>query len=167
MIIATDVQYNEDNNTALAAAVLFEAWADESPKAEYSVLIEGIEPYVPGEFYKRELPCLQRLIKEVPSEVNIDLIIVDGYVSLGDKPGLGCYLFEAMGMTIPIVGVAKSKFHAAKPIEVFRGESKNPLCVTAIGINVKKVAEDVKNMHGGFRMPTLLKRVDSLARGHF
>ena len=45
-----------------------------------------------------------------------------------------------------------------------RGESKNPLFITAEGIEVNEEAELIQNMHGVFRIPTLLKAVDQLSR---
>ena len=49
-------------------------------------------------------------------------------------------------------------------IEVLRGESKKPLYITAKGIDLHKAAEFIQKMHGDFRIPTLLKLVDSLGR---
>ena len=43
----------------------------------------------PGQFYKRELPCILELLKQVNPLPNY--IVIDGYVYLGgdEKPGLG------------------------------------------------------------------------------
>jgi len=49
-------------------------------------------------------------------------------------------------------------------IPVLRGESQNPLWVTAIGIEVGFAAERVKEMAGEFRVPGLLKMVDGRCR---
>jgi deoxyinosine 3'endonuclease (endonuclease V) len=51
--------------------------------------------YVPGQFYKRELPLLRAVIDNLPSRPS--MLIIDGYVWLGatDAPGLGAHLFEA------------------------------------------------------------------------
>ena len=67
-------------------------------------------------------------------------------------------------MTI-VVGVAKRPWRggfAGTPIE--RGDSKVPLYITARGIDLADAAKHVGEMHGPHRTPTLLKRVDRLAR---
>jgi deoxyribonuclease V len=60
--------------------------------------------------------------------------------------------------------VAKTRFEGAPAIEVCRGRSTSPLFVTAVGVAPEEVAERVRSMHGAHRVPTLLKRVDRLAR---
>jgi deoxyribonuclease V len=61
--------------------------------------------------------------------------------------------------------VAKSHsagVQVARP--VVRGTSRRPLWVTAAGIGPDTAADRVRGMHGPFRVPTLLKRVDHLCR---
>lgn len=58
MIAALDVYYDKVRSVGLAAAVVFNAWDDSKPAAEYTAVVEKIEPYVPGQFFRRELPCL-------------------------------------------------------------------------------------------------------------
>ena len=115
-----------------------------------------------GQFYRRELPCILRLIEQLDEAP--DEMVIDGYVTLGKKPGLGQYLFESFGGRIPVVGVAKSRYRTAPGIEVLRGRSKRPLYVTSAGIDPHLAAERIKAMHGPHRVPTLLRRVDLLAR---
>jgi len=93
-------------------------------------------------------------------------VIIDGYVWLGaGRPGLGAHLYEALGQRIAVVGVAKRRFHGAgDAVPVLRGTSQVPLFVTAVGIDPSEAAEGVRRMHGGHRIPTLLKRVDRLSR---
>jgi deoxyribonuclease V len=55
--------------------------------------------------------------------------------------------------------------HGATAEEVIRGRSKVPLNVTAVGIDAAEAAECIRRMDGRHRIPTLLKRVDQLARG--
>jgi deoxyribonuclease V len=64
-------------------------------------------------------------------------------------------LWEALNKSFPILGVAKSKFGSARPVEVFRGLSKVPLFVTAVGIAPEVAAQNVCSMQGAFRIPTL------------
>lgn len=163
MIAALDVHYDEASKTATAAAVVVESWEDAEPVAEYTASCTFSEPYVPGEFFKRELPCLLAVLEKVRETLNV--IVIDGYVTLGDKPGLGMRLWEALPTKVPIVGVAKTRFHSAAAIEISRGESKTPLFITAVGIELADAAEGIREMHGPFRIPTLLKRADQLARG--
>ena len=161
MIAAFDVHYLQ-NGYASAAAVLFSDYGDAEPAAEYSQLLPVTADYIPGEFYRRELPCILTLLgqfNKVPDEM-----VVDGYVMLGNTPGLGQHLFNSFDGKIPVVGVAKSKFEGAGGIEVFRGGSIHPLYVTAAGVDLQKASERIRTMHGDHRIPTLLKRVDALAR---
>jgi deoxyribonuclease V len=48
---------------------------------------------------------------------------------------------------------------------VLRGGSARPLYVTAAGLSADEAARRVRDMHGPYRIPTLLKRVDQLCRG--
>ena len=95
------------------------------------------------------------------------IIVIDGYVWLEEnKIGLGGHLFAALNEKIPVVGVAKTRYKIhSKVREVLRGNSNNPLYVSAIGVGVDEAAKNVKNMHGEFRLPTLLKQVDQICRG--
>lgn len=163
MIAALDVHYDEISKTATAAAVVFDGWDDAEPVAEYTASCACSEPYVPGEFFKRELPCLLAVLGKVRE--TLSLIVIDGYVLLGNKPGLGMRLWEALPARVPIVGVAKTRFQSAAPIDILRGQSNSPLFITAVGIELADAAEGIQKMHGSFRIPTLLKRADQLARG--
>ncbi len=162
MIAAFDVHYLEDGR-ALAAAVLFHRYTDVEPALEGIGTTNVVSQYIPGQLYRRELPGILNLItqfRELPGEM-----LIDGYVMLGSQPGLGHHLFEFFHGRIPVIGVAKSKFRHAPGCEVFRGASKRPLYVTAVGIESSKASERIRSMHGPGRIPTLLKRVDLLARG--
>lgn len=162
MMVSFDADYKDIR--ARVAAVLFEHWQDEAPLNILHAEVEGVVPYVAGEFYKRELPGIIQLIDAIAAP--IDLIFVDGYVSIDAKrKGLGAYLHEYLDRKIPVIGVAKNKFvGATTAIEVQRGSSQNPLQVTAAGIAVEVAARMVQQMHGSFRLPTLLKMTDQAAR---
>ena len=56
MIAILDVDYRDEK--AVAACVIANDWTDAQPAAEFVETILHVEPYVPGEFYCRELPCL-------------------------------------------------------------------------------------------------------------
>lgn len=166
MILVVDLHYKEDDS-AKAVGILFE-WEDKEAREIIIEYLENVEPYVPGEFYKRELPGILKIIERVEFE-KIEAIIVDGHVYVdNDKNyGLGGYLWEQLNQKIPIIGVAKRGFYYNKEtvIEVLRGNSKNPLYVSAIGIDKEIAARQIQIMKGDYRIPTILKKVDSLTRG--
>lgn len=161
-VLALDVLYNDTNNTAQIAGVLFEA--DSSVCiSTYETTLSDIHPYIPGEFYRRELPCLTKLISMV--DTPYDILCVDSYVDLepGHK-GLGRHLYEYFQGKYPVIGVAKTHFHDAEAVEVCRGESKKPLYVTSVGLEITEAVGIVEQMHGSYRIPTHLKKVDMLTR---
>jgi deoxyribonuclease V len=163
MIAALDVQYDDANAAAVCAAVVFTDWSDVGPQSEHVVRTTGVAPYEPGSFYKRELPCLRSILAELPLAPST--IVIDGYVMLGDRPGLGMHLWEALDRRTRVIGVAKTRFHAATAQELLRGGSLSPLYVTAVGLDVGIAAANIAAMAGPNRIPRLLKRVDQLARG--
>jgi len=163
MIAAVDVHYDEAHRVGHAAAVVFEKWEDAEPVGEFVADIDNVDAYIPGEFFRRELPCLLAVLAKI--DAKLDVVIIDGYVRLNEKPGLGEHLFEALGRNVAVVGVAKTKFVGAPAIEVLRGGSKSSLYVSSIGVKAEETADCVARMHGSHRIPTLLKRVDRLARG--
>jgi len=163
MIAAVDVQYEE--GCGYAACVTFADWTASTATHEYRCRQDSVGEYQPGEFWKRELPCLVAVLALV--EPSPEVIVIDGYVWLDGegRPGLGARLFEAMGGRASVVGVAKTAFrgseHAAR---VLRPGSQRPLFVTAQGIPLAEAAEHVGRMAGAYRIPDLLKRADQLAR---
>ena len=121
--------------------------------------------YLPGQFYKRELPVLLSVIEGLSPRPQ--MVVIDGYVWLGQNgaPGLGGYLFAALDSGTPVVGIAKSRYRQDTWSErVYRGGSHRPLYVTAAGFETTKAAGLVASMHGKYRLPTLLRQVDRLAR---
>lgn len=143
---------------------MFDRW--DAPKAlqEVTTVVHGIAPYQPGQFYKRELPCLLALLNE--TDHPITAVIVDGHTWLqAGKPGLGHHLWEALDQRIPVIGVAKRSFVDGCAQQVLRGRSKNPLWVTAVGCSVSEAVDGVRMMNGPNRIPTLFKRVDAMSRG--
>ena len=164
MIACLDVQYHATGATV--ACVTFQAWAQAQPSQEFTVAIAQVEPYESGQFYKRELPCLLAALEKLAHTPST--IVIDGYVWLGDEThaGLGAHLYAALGRSVPVIGVAKTRFAGATAArEVYRGASQTPLFVTAAGLPSDLAAQHIAAMHGAFRLPTLLKRVDQLCRG--
>ena len=168
-LLAVDVAYDEAS--ARAAGVVFAAWTDEAPLDEVVVTVDDIPRYEPGAFFKRELPCVRAVFEAARAQGHaIDVVVVDAYVDLAPardhaaaRPGLGRRVHEALG--VAVVGVAKTRFHGAAAVEVLRGASSAPLFVTAAGLDVDAAARAVGSMHGPHRTPTLLARVDAVARG--
>lgn len=165
MKLAFDTYYYDDK--AKTVCIAFENWSDSEPKHVYSEIIPMTEAYEPGAFYKRELPCILSLLEKIDLSA-VALIIVDSFVVLDEdsKPGLGAHLYEKLERKIPIVGVAKTNFAQNITLKkaILRGESKNPLFITATGTDLDEVAANIQSMHGTFRMPTLLKLLDGMTK---
>jgi deoxyribonuclease V len=163
MIFAVDVYYRKTD--ALAAGLLFRNWNDSAPVNEITVRITQVEKYASGLFYKRELPCLLTLIKQL--DCMPEFIIIDGHVFLDSDctPGLGKYLYDALNGESAVIGVAKSRYKSTPDdAAIYRGGSKRPLYVTAVGINKTSAKNLIMQMHGDYRIPTILKKVDLLSK---
>lgn len=166
MILAFDTYY-DTTGKAKTVCLAFERWEDPQPFAVHTAYMENVADYTPGEFYKRELPCILDLFEKLPYQ-EIEAIVVDGFVFLDDdgKSGLGGYLYNALEEKIPIIGVAKTNFASINQLKkpVLRGESQKPLYVTAIGIDMETAAQQVQRMAGEYRFPALLKQLDQLTK---
>ncbi len=164
MILAVDAQYSK--NEAIAGGVVFEHWQDERPQKECVSLIERVADYESGKFFKRELPCILKLLAD--HHLQPECILVDGYVYLDgfSVAGLGKYLYDALAGCTSVIGVAKKAYKSIDPrFEIYRGNSRKPLYVTAVGIEVEQAKGYVLSMHGKNRLPTIIKRVDQICRG--
>ncbi len=165
MIFAVDVNYREDR--AVAAGVLFDYWESTEPTLAKVVEIEisEVEQYEPGKFYKRELPCILKLLTEL--EDLPEYIIIDGYVYLNhqNKAGLGKHLYDALKQKTVVIGVAKSRYKdTPSGTEVWRGSSQRPLYIDAVGMGETEAKQLITKMHGKNRIPTLIKRADQLSK---
>lgn len=163
-IVALDAQHY-DHGVAGVGLLGFQDWTHGTAMWEKTVQAVGCGEYEPGAFFKRELPALMQALTYCP--VAPDVIVVDAYVYLDalGRAGIGHHLWEQLGRKIPVIGVAKTRFVSADPAwEILRGQSKVPLFVTAIGCELEVAKSAILSMHGEHRMPTLLKRVDQLAR---
>ena len=174
ILLALDSYYKDDIcNTSL---VVFNK--DEGvPIYQDTIYTKVTSKYVPGEFYKRELPGIKKILKKLIKEHpdiwdSVHAIIVDGYIKLksGDKEwdGLGGHLWNYLiknGQHKIIYGIAKSKFGDCDQIsyKILRGTSKNPLYVQTTAAPII-VLHTVKYMYGKYRIPTMLKLVDQLSR---
>lgn len=165
MIYGFDTYYYE--NFAKTVCIAFEKWDSETESFIYSENTEITSDYESGAFYKRELPCILSLLKKIDLQKG-DLIIVDGYVTLDNsgKIGLGGYLYQSLDEKYPVIGIAKNGFNSEDDQRrtVFRGESRTPLFLTAVGIDVDEIQSNIENMHGTYRIPTLIKKLNQLTR---
>jgi deoxyribonuclease V len=162
LFAAVDVHYRPDG-TARAALVT-------APDPRFTTIAWSVTAttlttagYQPGEFWRRELPPLRTLHL---GEVNLALLIVDGYVDLDPtgRPGLGAHVRTELG--IPVIGVAKTFFRGAvHAAQVLRGQSARALYVTAAGISQADAVRLVIEMSGPHRIPDALRQADRLARG--
>ena len=165
MILAVDSHYQAD--CAHVAGVAFETWSAAHPQAVYCSQVPGARAYVPGEFYKRELPGILTLLRE--HRLSPATIVIDSYVYLDGaaKPGLGKHLYDALNGRTRIIGVAKSPLPGIRsPYTLLRGSSSRPLYVTAEGVPLASAKTCLAAMHGGHRIPTLLKMADRECRRH-
>lgn len=162
LVACVDVDYRD--TAAVAAGVWFRGWEAAEAEVEVVTALGEVAPYQPGEFYRRELPCVLAVLERGPAA---GVVVVDGYVWLGPgRAGLGAHLYHALGERTVVVGVAKSRFvGATDAVPVYRGDSRSPLYVTAAGVSAEEAAGWVERMHGPYRIPAMLKRVDQLARG--
>ncbi len=165
MLLAIDVYYTS-NGIANAVGVLFN-WDDEEPQQTIQTQLEGIAPYEPGAFYKRELPCLLSVINKV-DVTTLETIIIDGYLYVDNNKtaGLGKHLYDKLEQKVPVIGVAKTGYfnNQQTVVKVNRGQSQKPLYVSAVGYDLNKAATNIKRMQGKYRMPDILKTLDSLTK---
>lgn len=165
MKLIIDVHYFEDK--ARVAGVTFDDWLDDTETQVFISEYHGVADYKSGEFYKRELPCILKLLEE--HQLEPDTIILDGYVWLDgvSKLALGSHLQQAIDFEPALIGVAKNRHsELGEDFDVLRGGSQKPLYVTAMGIDIDSAKEAIAKMHGDFRLPTLIKKADSACRGH-
>ncbi len=164
MILAVDVDYR--GSSASVAGVSFQDWRDPEPQRIFMARVDGVAAYEPGSFWKRELPCILALLRE--HDLSPKVIVIDGFVYLDGvrQPGLGKHLYDSLGGEVAVIGVAKRAFRDIdERFALVRGESRNPLYVTAEGIGLPRAREAIAQMDGAHRHPTLLKMADQACRG--
>ena len=169
MLLCMDVDYRDATvgPAAVAAGVVFSNWTDDQPVDEVALPIDTVDDYTPGQFYRRELPCLMKVIEHASLSFELTALIVDGFVWLGDEshPGLGAKLYDAVDQRWPVIGVAKTFFVGASPVaELNRPSSRRPLYISSAGLPLNEAVKNIGLMTGEFRVPTLLKRVDQVCR---
>lgn len=159
-----DVDYRPDRAVAAAVLAVSLSSATAAPGGERVCVVSSVAAYEPGAFFKRELPCLLAVLRDIDEP--LAAIVIDGYVWLAHGvPGLGAHLHAALGGDVLIIGVAKRPYRDNDAaLSVLRGGSETPLFVTAAGCDPTSAAEAVRAMHGAFRIPTLIKLADRICR---
>jgi len=150
---------------ATAACIVFSHWKDREPASVSWHIFPAAAPYRAGRFYQRELPCILAVLRKAGCE--FETIVIDGYVHLEEKvgKGLGVQLYESLVYDPVIIGVAKSPLIIAKDcVPIYRGWSRRPLFISSLGCPVQVAARHIEAMHGHYRIPTLLRLADQLAR---
>jgi deoxyribonuclease V len=164
MKLAVDVHF--DGEGARAAAVSFDDWGAAEPTKTYATRLPQVEKAERGQLDLRELPCLLQLLREHALEPEV--IVIDGFVHLDaqETPGLGQYLYHALGGRTAVVGVSKTAMaDTPAQFEVMREEETRPLVVTCVGIDLGAAKMRLRAMHGRKRVPTLMKLVARIAKG--
>lgn len=174
--IIIDGYYKEKEHLGKISGIIFKNWEDSEPIDKISIIINNFDSYIPGEFYKRELPGIVKLLENIDLD-KFDTIILDSHVWLWNyeesfekpKPGLGAHLYEKLGRkNLNIIGIAKSYYcdNNMHTFSCFRGNSKNPLYVDSINQD-KDYSEVIKSMYGNFRIPYLIKLADTESKINF
>ena len=93
MKVYIDVYYYTDKDTdkeyARTVAGIFETYDDITFKDIVITRTDNIALYEPGNFYKRELPCIVDVLKECWKRGYIlDTIIIDGYCHMCEDDGV-------------------------------------------------------------------------------
>lgn len=164
MILAIDSYYYSDID-CYTVGISFDTWEQSTPTCIRSCHTSGFSPYVPGEFYKRELPGILGIIQLF--DTNPDIIVVDSFITLEDmdgniKEGLGAHLLDSLNYSPIIVGVAKSMYCRCNEISLplRRGNAINPIWIQGLGCTNEEALSFISRMHGVYRIPDLLKLLD-------
>lgn len=164
MIILIDVDYRETIDKGHAAGILCKTPLDTKADKIITAVVDHIDKYQPGQFYRRELRCIDEVLRK--TDINqIEMIFIDGYADFGtERLPLGAYVYKQY--QLPVIGIAKNHFQGCvlNDTEVLRGNSLKPLFVTCQGLELDKAKDIVRNMAGAYRLPELVKITDQAAR---
>jgi len=132
MMACLDVAYHALE--ANSAAVLFHSWDDGAAWREIVTRVPAPADYRPGQFYRRELPCLLALVALIGEP--LEVLIVDGYVWLGegDLPGLGAHLHAALGGAVAVTCQSCSLTPIPFPFFKLSSLTDYPICSLPIFI---------------------------------
>src|SRR5262245_51848061 len=105
MMACIDTYHN--SRCSRTGIVLFANWTDSCAVREF-VCERSDAPtdYLPGQFFRRELPCIVQAREAFDNAASI--LVIDGYVWLDrhGKKGLGAFVYDALGESISVIGVA-------------------------------------------------------------
>ena len=175
MIVAFDTYYY--NGFSYTVGGVFKSWGDKDVSFYATSIRTCIDAdYKPGELYKRELPAIMQCLATLNIDT-IDTIIVDGFVWLSEDgktltKGLGAHLQDAIfnkyNTKKTIIGIAKNRYHFKIPecVDLERGLiSAKPIFITCSETCLTEhYATQVKVMHGDYRIPSIIKAVDTKTR---
>lgn len=175
MIVAFDTYYY--NGFSYTVGGVFKSWCDKEVSYYATSIRTCIDAeYKPGELYKRELPCIMQCLNNLNIDT-IETIIIDGYVWLSEDgktltKGLGAHLQDAIynkyNTKKTIVGIAKNRYHVNIPdcVDIERGlHSEKPIFITCSEpCFAEHYSIQVKRMYGDYRLPTIIKAVDTKTR---
>ena len=168
MLLILDLHY-EDACT-FVGWVKADTFKSHAPSACGRAKVMGTPaPYVAGEFWVREVPPIMSFLQDRPDILcDVTCIIVDCLCHLPTgKPSMGEKLYEALDRKYRVIGVAKTNFNDSQAYQITRSSSTRPLYITECGTrDWRDIGNTIRDMHGPYRIPTLLKLADSLARGH-
>lgn len=163
-ILAVNINFQDRED--IVSGVSFTQWNSGRAENVFLSKVENTEDYLSGEIFARELKIVNTLLSQTKAQP--DYILLDGLVYSDGKaePGFGKRLYDELGGNVVIIGVVKKQIQGL-PDEcgVCRGESKTPLFVTAVGIDLEAAKELLLSMHGKFRVPSILKLAEKKSRG--
>jgi deoxyinosine 3'endonuclease (endonuclease V) len=162
MLLALDLHY-EDDRTWVGYAH-GDGEGNILGKGRY--MVPGApEPYVSGQFWRRELPPIMTILEAHPELLdNIRIIFVDCSCQIPTGPSMGEKLYDALGGKYRVIGVAKTLYLGSTSTAITRGTSKRPLYVSEAATNdFSSAAELVLGLAGPHRLPTILKMADLCA----
>jgi len=165
MKLVVAVQFDSGTGGAVAAAAGFDEWGDMEPLRTWTSAIAPLPRPARGEPDRRDVACVLQLLKD--HALQPALIVIDGHVHLDaqETPGPGRHLFEALGGTVPVIGVSRAASSTLPAqFEVHREEDARPVFVTCAGIDLGAAKARVRNLHGRKRVPTLVKLAARLAK---
>lgn len=182
MLLALDSYYKDGVcNTSM---VVYEHYYSKESVYADTIYTQIPAEYVPGQFYKRELPGIEAILDKFSTEHpelwnQVKIIVVDSFVYLANATdqwdGLGARLYKRLlnktNRKIKVIGIAKSNFGTCDKLPqttiVYRGNSKRPLYVQAIGfdsIEASCLGQWTQWLYGEHRIPKMLQDVDKLSR---
>ncbi len=160
MILITDTWYSPDDTWCRVAGITLDRVDARQVWQEHAVTLSDVHRYEPGSLYKREMPGILALIDTLPKRP--DIVIIDGYCSLGDQDGMGNRLYKTSG--IPVIGVAKTPFQGGAPYHWDRPTGK-PLYVSSAGISLCEALALLNQLESPHRIPVMIQRADQWSRG--